>query len=218
MEKYSEHYDEEYFNWQKRVGIFGAHANKFKFTKSVNKYFVVLDFGCGGGYLLNELDCQKKIGIEPNPIARREAAKNGIEVYKDTEDCLMNYKNKVDLIISNHALEHTFTPLTELKKLRDLLKDGGKIHFVVPCEHVSYKYKPEKDKNNHLYSWSPMNLGNLFNEAGFNVIYSKALIHKWPRYYRWFAKLGWPFFHLICRIYGHLARNWFQVEILGEKN
>ena len=44
MKSYSEHYDEEYFNWQKRVGIFGAQANKFKFTKSVNKYFVVLDF------------------------------------------------------------------------------------------------------------------------------------------------------------------------------
>ena len=219
MSDYSKHYNDDYFSWQKRVGIFGAKANNFKFVDSVKKDFIVLDFGCGGGYLLKALDCKEKVAIEPNPSARKEALENGIsKVYKDVDDCLKDNRNKIDLIISNHALEHVLNPLMELKKLKDLLKENGKIHFVVPCEHVSYSYEPIKDKNNHLYSWSPMNLGNLFTEAGFTVIYSKALVHKWPPYYRWFAKLGWKLFHIICRIYGYIARDWFQVEVLAKKN
>ena len=218
MINYSKHYDKQYFNWQKKVGIFGAQANKFKFVKSIQKDFTILDFGCGGGYLLKELDCKKKIAIEPNMEAREEALKNGISnIYENVDECLKDNMNKVDLIISNHALEHTLNPLSELKKLKDLLNENGKIHFVVPCEHVTYTYNPKKDENNHLYSWSPMNLGNLFTEAGFKVIYSRALVHKWPPYYKWFSKLGWNFFHFICRIYGFLARDWFQVEILAEK-
>jgi len=218
MINYSKHYNKEYFTWQMKVGRFGAKANKFKFIKSVKEEFTILDFGCGGGYLLKELNCKKKLAVEPNPEARKEILKNSIDhIYESVDECLKDNMNKVDLIISHHALEHTLNPLIELKKLKNLLKENGKIHFVVPCEHISYSYKPLKDKNNHLYSWSPMNLGNLFSEAGFNVIYSKALVHKWPPYYRWFAKLGWNFFHYICRIYGLFARDWFQVEILAEK-
>ena len=218
MINFSKHYNKEYFDWQKKVGKFGAKANMFKFSKSIKDDLIILDFGCGGGYLLKEINCKKKIGIEPNITARKQVLENGIsDVYENVDDCLKNFKEEVDLIISNHALEHVYNPLIELRKLKEILKVGGKIHFVVPCESISYKYDPIKDKNNHIYSWSPMNLGNLFKEAGFKVIYSKKLIHKWPPYYRWFAKFGWRFFNIICIIYAHFARKWFQVEILAEK-
>lgn len=217
-QKIPEHYNEKYFAWQKIIGEFGGTANKFKFINNIKPEFTILDFGCGGGYLLNKLECKEKIGIEPNAVARDQAIKNGLsKIYPNTKECLKYFKQKVDLVISNHALEHTTSPLEELKLLRELIKDNGKIHFVVPCEHISYLYNPKKDKNYHLYSWSPMNLGNLFNEAGFEVIYSKPLIHKWPPFYRKISKLGPFVFHLICRIYGRLARNWFQVEVLAVK-
>ena len=217
--KTPKHYDEKYFAWQKIIGKFGGEANKFKFEKNITPNLVVLDFGCGGGYLLKNFACNKKIGIEPNPIARTQALENGLnKVYSKTEDCVKDFKGQVDLIISNHALEHTTSPLEEIKLLKDLLKDNGKIHFVVPCENILYSYKPKTDKNYHLYSWSPMALGNLFNEAGFEVIYSKSLYHKWPPYYRKIASLLGPFlFNIICRLYSHIARHWFQVEVLAVK-
>ena len=63
-----------------------------------------------------------------------------------------------------------------------------------------------------------MCIGNLFSEAGFSVIQSEAYIHKWPPMYRYIAAWGRrPLFDLACRIYGRLARSWFQVRVVAEK-
>ena len=50
---FKEHYDEKYFSWQKLVGQFGGEANKIKFDNFIKENQKVLDFGCGGGYLLS---------------------------------------------------------------------------------------------------------------------------------------------------------------------
>ncbi len=210
----SAHYNKKYFDRQHPIGEFGGWANKTKFADYINKNDDVLDFGCGGGFLLKNLNCKKRVGVEINPSAAEKAKKNGIDVYKSVDDIPDEY---VDVIISNNAFEHTLRPLDELKALYKKLKQGGKIIFVVPCESIYYKYKPN-DVNHHLYSWSPMNLGNIFTEAGFSVIESKAYIHKWPPKYVFIAKLtGRKIFELICRLSGRLRRSWFQVRAVGEK-
>ncbi len=214
--KASEYYDEKYFEWQKQIGEFGGWANSAKFVKTINPTDTVLDFGCGGGYLLNKLQCARRIGIEPNESACATLDSNGVEHFRSSASALEALGAGVaNVIISNHALEHTLNPLQELKELRALLKDGGRIHFVVPCDSIRYRYNP-KDVNYHLFSWSPQNLGNLFTEAGFTVEYARPLIHKWPPGYRQIAKLGRPVFDLVCRVYGRLERTWFQVEVLGK--
>ena len=38
----------------------------------------IIDFGCGGGYLLGAIEAKQKIGIEVNGVAATEAAKNGV--------------------------------------------------------------------------------------------------------------------------------------------
>ena len=115
-----------------------------------------------------------------NPSAVECAKKNGVEVFMNAEDVV---DDCVDIIISNHALEHALQPLKELKILYNKLKVGGKIIFIVPCESISCRYKPN-DINHHLYSWSPMCIGNLFTEAGFSVVESIPYLHKWPPFYR----------------------------------
>ena len=106
-------YDEEYFAWQKEIGEFGGKANLFKFGRYFDSTDDILDFGCGGGYLLDNITTSgKKIGIEINPAARREAERKGIECYPDftqIED------NSMDVIISNHALEHVSDPWNVIK-------------------------------------------------------------------------------------------------------
>ena len=173
-----------------------------------------MDFGCGGGFLLKNIDCGKKIGVEINPSARANAIKNGLQVFGSVEDVP---DESVDTIVSNNALEHTLRPLDELKELYRVLKKGGKIIFVVPCESISYLYKA-KDVNHHLYSWSPMCIGNLFTEAGFDLIESKPYIHKWPPNYQKIAKIGGrKIFEAACRIYGRIERTWYQVRVIAEK-
>lgn len=213
----SHHYNSDYFKWQSKSGSLGAWANAHKFKNSITRSSTVVDFGCGGGFLLANLDCARTIGIEPNPCAIRSVRSFGIECYQSPNEALDELGDNVaDIIISNHALEHTLNPLQELKNLKPLLKTGGIIHFFVPCDSIRYRYN-SKDINNHLFSWSPQNLGNLFTEAGFRIEYVRPYVHKWPPFHQSLMKLGWPLFNLLCRIYGHLDRSWFQVEIKARK-
>jgi SAM-dependent methyltransferase len=210
----SAHYDKKYFSWQSSLGEFGGWANLSKFDTHIAASDAVLDFGCGGGYLLKNLLCRKKIGVEPNTAAGITAKNNGIEVYSKTQDIPDEY---VDCIISDNALEHTLHPLLELKTLYLKLKKGGKIIFVVPCESIHYSFSPN-DINHHLYTWSPMCLGNLMTEAGFSLIESKPYIHKWPPRYRLIAKIGGRrLFEAACMLYGRIERSWFQVRAIAEK-
>ena len=197
-----------------QIGEFGGWANISKFSKYISSGSRVLDFGCGGGFLLKNIECSKKTGVEVNPAAAAIARENGLEVFSSVEEVPDEY---VDVIISNNALEHTLQPLEELRALMKKVVEGGTLVFVVPCESISYRYRP-RDINHHLYSWSPMCIGNLFTEAGFSVVESKPYIHKWPPGYRLIARVaGRGLFNLSCRVYGRIERSWFQVRVVAEK-
>lgn len=71
----SKHYDHDYFKWQKSLGEFGGWANLSKFSEFIKETDSVLDFGCGGGFLLKNLNCKKKFGIEINIPALENAKK-----------------------------------------------------------------------------------------------------------------------------------------------
>jgi SAM-dependent methyltransferase len=208
------YYNQDYFNWQAPVGEFGGWANLSIFQDYITPESHVLDFGCGGGYLLKNLNCAKKVGVEVNPTAMETARGNGVEVFGRVADVPDRY---VNVIISTNALEHALHPLLELQELYKKLTPGGKIIFVVPCESVTMAYRPD-NIDHHLYSWSPMCLGNLFTEAGFSVLESKPYIHKWPPKYRGIARLGGrPLFELACRLYGRIETSWFQAKVVAEK-
>jgi len=62
-----------------------------------------------------------------------------------------------------------------------------------------------------------MATGNLFDQAGFDVLESKPYIHKWPPNYLTIARLGRRAFDICCRLYARWERTWFQVRIVGKK-
>jgi 2-polyprenyl-3-methyl-5-hydroxy-6-metoxy-1,4-benzoquinol methylase len=208
----SKHYDRSYFDWQASIGEFGGWANAAKFAGFIRPQDTVLDFGCSGGWLLKNLDCGRRLGIEVIPAAAQVARANGLEVFASTAQAP---DHAADVLISNHVLEHTLDPLRELQSLRSKLRPGGKAVFVVPCESVDVAYKPG-DVNHHLYSWSPMSLGNLFGEAGYTVIECKPFLHKWPPQYRLIARVGGRrIFDLASRLYARLARSYAQVRLVA---
>jgi SAM-dependent methyltransferase len=207
------HYDDNYFKWQIKIGEFGGSAELFKFKDFIKISDNVLDFGCGGGFLLSNITAKNKIGIEPNEIARNYAIKNGLVVVKST----CGIENEwADVIISNHALEHTENPLYELRSLYNKLKKGGVIVFVVPQEFKT-KFRLN-DINKHLYTWCPLCAGNLFNAAGFDVKIVKTIRYKWPPHYSMIRKyFGARFFNFISKVYCILSRSGYQVRIIAYK-
>jgi SAM-dependent methyltransferase len=205
------HYDKNYFEWQKEVGELSASACSFLFEPYVKPGHSVLDFGCGGGFILSRLRCAHKYGVEVNPSARDEAARNGLTVLSD----LGEMKNaSVDVVISNHALEHVRDPLGELRRMRQTLKPGGRLVLVTPFERGS-AWRPA-DKNQHLYTWSPMNLGNLVTSAGFKVESAVVISHRFPPFGLKIRKaIGGSLFHLLCRAWGSLYYPVTQVRVVA---
>ena len=192
------HYDADYFRGHQPIHEFGGWANLGKFERHIRPGDTVLDFGCSAGYLLDNIRCARKLGIELNPIPRAIAASKGHEVFERTASVP---DESVDVVISNHVLEHTKNPLGELEALRSKLKPGGKIVLAVPCEGSSLQFKP-RDKDFHLYTWSPLNLGNLLTAAGFTVEESRRYTHRWPPGVRRVGRqLGRPAFDLLCGLY-----------------
>lgn len=205
----SDHYlgekGREYFAWQKAGGLFTGQINAHKFRHHIQPHHTVLDFGCGGGFLLKNFDCGRRIGVEINPFARESAAELGVECYPDVSgvpDAV------ADVIVSDHALEHVPFPIGALRDLRSKLKPGGVLALVVPIDNWRHqrRYDPT-DKNHHLHTWSPQLLGNTLVEAGYEVVSAQARIHAWPG--NWtvaaYGRLPLWVFNAVCYTYGRLT-------------
>jgi SAM-dependent methyltransferase len=176
-----DYYDKNYFDWQKNIGNIGGFLNKFKFDKLIDKSHKVLDFGCGGGYLLKNIDCAEKIGLEINNSTHSTCIENGVIVFDTFENMPNKYHNYFDVIISNHALEHVQIPINILKNLYSLLKPMGILIIVLPCEQPGEEqfYYKENDINQHLHTWCPQTIGNLVKLAGFKIVESINFQHQW---------------------------------------
>lgn len=211
------HYDPNYFDWQKKMGEFGGKATLWMFSPFIKKSDKVIDFGSGGGYLLSNIDCSEKLGIEINASGRENAKTLGVDAVGSTAEAPDEW---ADVVMTNHVLEHTFQPMDELIALRAKLKRGGMLVIVVPNEK-HYAYKPE-DINQHLYTWSAMALGNLVTHAGYVVIQAEELRYKWPpRFTFWWNLLGPTGFKWLSKLwanYGPWYKPWVSnIRVVAQK-
>ena len=160
-------YNKEYWDYQKEIGNKPYHTKYVsqKFNSLINKSDDVLDFGCGGGYVLNSIKCKKKFGIEINPSAKKQATKFGIQIHESLSEV---HDNSLDVVISNSALEHIDSPRVVLSEFNRILKKNGKLMISVPHEDLSYAFEIN-DINQHLFTWSPMSFGNLVQKSGFQI-------------------------------------------------
>jgi SAM-dependent methyltransferase len=197
----SPHYVDEhgqvYFAWQNQGGLQRGRINARKFARLIRPTDTVLDFGCGGGALLVNLRCKKRLGIEVNPAARAEAARSDLEVF---ENLSFVPDETADIVISNHTLEHVPCPLESCQSIRRKLKPGGMFALCVPIDDWRTEQGFDaKDINHHLYTWTPLLLGNLLTEAGFQVERIWVYTHAWPSRWRQLdARLPVKVFDWIC--------------------
>src|SRR3989338_833609 len=103
----------------------GGFLGKFFFSSNKAK---ILDYGCGNGKFVAYLKKRgfNVDGYDPSLSAVKMARENNLPVYKAIPE------NKNDLIMFWHSLEHSDTPLNDLKKCKQYFLPGAKLLIAAP--------------------------------------------------------------------------------------
>ena len=197
----------DYFARQDKDGVWAARFNKFLFAPFISPTDDILDFGCGGGHLLNVLEARTKIGIDINPIARESVGQKGIKAYANLE--ALEEGLSFDRIITSHALEHVPCPYDILVGLRKLLRPQGALVWLSPMDdwrrrlHRSWQ---ANDFDMHLYAWTPLTIGNLLVTAGYRPQSIEIITHAFPpRFSKQLWQIHPTLFHLIGRAWAMVS-------------
>lgn len=171
---------QQYFERQNAGGVAAALYNRFLYIPYVCGEDDILDFGCGGGHLLASLPAKSRTGIDINPAARAVAVQQGLEVYAHLEELA---DRRFSRIITSHALEHVPSPLDTLTQLRRLLQPDGLLVWLSPMDDWRTKRQRVARSNDfdmHMYTWTPLTLGNLLITAGFRLNSVRIVTHAIP--------------------------------------
>lgn len=146
--------------------------------KQIHKDAHVLDVGCGIGLFLNMLKSHGYQNIEGIDFSSRAVAavnKSGITCHLGTFLDLKKEDSTYDLIAMNNYLEHTMSPLEELKKAWSLLRDGGVLSGEVPnfnsCDRFLFgRYWGGNHVPRHTFQFTAVTLTALLKQAGFRKV------------------------------------------------
>lgn len=167
-----------YFEYQQLAEDMRGDMVARKYAPYINPTDTLVDFGCGAAGATLRLNCFRRLGVEPNEHARALATRRGIEMYLVAADLPPAI---ADVVISNHALEHTLNPCGELTDLLSALKPGGKLVMFTPLDDWrTHRNIDRPDPNHHLYTWAPVHLRNLLTEVGFQVSSVSIINQAWP--------------------------------------
>lgn len=138
----------------------------------------VLEIGCGSGEMLHELGdlgVRRLVGVDPY-IDQEIHFDNGVKIYRcDTDDLPETFRDQqFDLIIFNHSLEHSLTPISDLKIARLLLSEGGEILIRIPVSGsaIANEYRNHwwsLDAPRHIYIFSKKSLPMAAEKSGLVV-------------------------------------------------
>jgi SAM-dependent methyltransferase len=174
---------EEGSNWYHEAGEVQYHANVFsadpfvratiarnralKLQPLIGAQDRLLEYGVGIGLNLRDLRCRERVGYDLSGYGREACEAEGIAFTDDLESLS---GRQFDTVLCHHVLEHVPCPLETLQVIRGLLAPGGRLILVVPFERGRrFRRYAAGDIDRHLYSWHPLALGNLLDEAGMAV-------------------------------------------------
>ncbi|HMP74872.1 MAG TPA: class I SAM-dependent methyltransferase [Kiritimatiellia bacterium] len=105
---------------------------------------VLLDYGCGDGWFLDQARAraQHVIGFEPTRAQAEEVARRvGTPVYHQMDELLRDWAGRVDVITMHFVLEHLTDLHGTFAQLAALLKPGGVLRAVVPnLDNIEYRW------------------------------------------------------------------------------
>jgi len=123
-----------------------TNPDRFFAIKGLGDYKdkVILDIGCGGHKTIPEA-----IGVDVLPVADVQTGAENLDFVGD---------GVVDFIIARHVFEHLVDPVLALGEWMRVLKDGGKIIFVLPDHSKIDTMYPAVSGGKHLHAYTPGSL------------------------------------------------------------
>lgn len=190
----------EYFEWQCGHSHFVGTIEARKFAPYIQPTNAVLDFGCGPGTTLANLHAAVRHAVEPNPVARAFCdahSKGAITTHASIEEVP---DQCVDVVISNHCLEHVPNPTAILRQFLRVLRPGGKIVIYLPIDDWrSQRHYDSRDISHHLHTWTPLLFGHTLFEGGFSKIQVDIYRHAFhPKFEFLYRKFPIVFFDAAC--------------------
>lgn len=131
-------------------------------------------------FLRSKWDCG---GIEPSVVASAEASRRGIHVYGSTLKDSGLPEKYFDIITFLDMLYFDPTPLEDIQKARQALKDDGLLAIELPGLSyrimrkfgplslvVNHRWNDFSSPSRHLFYFSESSLHRLLEKAGFQII------------------------------------------------
>lgn len=144
-----------------------ARIRARKLRKHIGPDDNVLEIGVGLGVNLQGIGCAEKVGQDLGEFAEEACRKNGIHFVGDLSALT---GRTFSIVLMHHVLEHVPNPMEFLEKARPFLAPGGKLLVFVPDDtHRRERRYVENERNKHLFSWSPLTLGNLIKASGYQL-------------------------------------------------
>jgi SAM-dependent methyltransferase len=155
---------EEGSNWYHEAGEVQYHANVFSADPFV-RATIARNRALKLQPLIGAQD--RLLDYDLSGYGREACEAEGIAFTDDLESLS---GRQFDTVLCHHVLEHVPCPLETLQVIRGLLAPGGRLILVVPFERGRrFRRYAAGDIDRHLYSWHPLALGNLLDEAGMAV-------------------------------------------------
>lgn len=136
----------------------------------------ILDIGCGMGFLLSGVNTAwEKYGLEISRYAG-EIAKKWATIHIGTLEEAGYQQDYFDIIVTYHVIEHIQDPISFIKKIYEILKQGGKLIVGTPdfdsgCARLfGDNYRLLQDKT-HISLFSSDSMHRFLRDHGFVIEY-----------------------------------------------
>lgn len=150
----------------------------------------ILDFGCGNGNFLANVDADVKRGVEIDEEARQYCLNRGLTVFDDIEQL-----RKLDIITMFHVIEHIPDPIALLKKLGNHLNKNGRIIIETPNANdvllTFYNCKEFAEFtywSKHPFLYNGNTIVRLAERAGFKVTVKQHQRYPLSNHLYWLAE------------------------------
>jgi SAM-dependent methyltransferase len=142
----------------------------------------LLDFGCGGGFLLRRAR-ERGLSVHGFDLGRRAVERSRAQGFEVTASLDQLPRNHFDAIVLHHVFEHLPEPAIALSELADLLSPGGRVFLEVPnADSLRARLSTPRRSRRwgfderfraypiHLWYLSPASLKELIESADYRVV------------------------------------------------